>query len=127
MVPLFGPVPEAAVSLFVSMLGVVALVVQLVIAYRWVRALARAPAAFREGLSDVSRDDVAGLLRYALPVLGAQLLVVAILWPGTVASVSQVAVVAVVLIVLNLVGVAALAIGYLAVRNFLAGYRASRS
>ena len=104
-------------------LGVAAVVFQALVAYRWLQALRRAPAEFRAGFRDVSGDDVRTFWKYAIPVLLAELLVVAVVWPAAVTPASQAVFLAVVLFFTTLALVGLLSVGYLAVRRFVEGYR----
>jgi uncharacterized membrane protein len=121
--PLFGPVPGTVESLLMLILGVVAVVFQALVAYRWIQALRRTPAAFREGFRDVSGDDVRAFWKYVLPVVAAELVVVAVVWPAAVTPASQAVFLAVVLFFTTLAFVGLLSVGYLAVRRFVEGYR----
>ena len=126
---LFGPIPGGGESLLMVVLGGLLVLVQLLLLYSWLRSLGRIPAAFEEGYRSVAGDgdgdDVVSFWRYLVPVVGAELLVVAVLRPSAVDSLYGAVAATVALLFGTLVLAGAVASTYLVVRRFEDGFRSA--
>lgn len=122
---LFGPIPGAGESILALVFSVLIGVLYLGLLFSFLRSFSRIPAAFAEGYRNVAGDDGDDISfwRYVVPIVGAELLVVAALSPSLVDSLFQVVALTVYLFIGTLLLAGLVAGSYLVVRRFEDGFR----